>query len=155
MVLVSDLLEDWGNLPCFGHTLQLAVSAGLDIYSISRLTGVHKKIVAHFKHSAVAMTALHERQAALNLPQLSLLQEVSTRWNSTFFMYERPAEQRWAVYAVVHDEKVTPPDKRYLDLTPEQWDLLSQLLVVLKALQVATKALSLEQNVSNPKTTQL
>ena len=37
--------------------------------------------------------------------------------------------------------------KKYLDLAPEQWDLLSQLLVVLKALQVATKALSLEQNV--------
>jgi len=53
------------------------------------------------------------------------------------------------VYAVIHEEKVTPPDKRYLNLTPEQWDLLSQLLVVLTALQVATKALSLEQNVSS------
>ena len=65
-------------------------------------------------------------------------------------MYEQLAEQQWAVYAAIHDEKFTPPDKRYLDLTPEQWDLLSQLLVVLKALQVATKALSLEQNVSSP-----
>ena len=43
MVLPSDLLEDWGDLPCFGHMLQLAVSAGLDIHSISRLTGVCKK----------------------------------------------------------------------------------------------------------------
>ena len=86
MVLASDLLEDWGDLPCFGHTLQLAVNAGLEIHTISRLTGVCKKIVSHFKHSVVAMTALHERQAALNLPQHSLLQEVSTRWNSTYFM---------------------------------------------------------------------
>ena len=76
MVLASDLLEDWGGLPCFGHTLQLAVNAGLEIHTISRLTGVCKKIVSHFKHSVVAMTALHERQAALNLPQHSLLQEV-------------------------------------------------------------------------------
>ena len=53
------------------------------------------------------------------------------------------------MYAVIHDDKVTPSDKRYLDLTSDQWDLLSQLLVVLKALQVATKALSLEQNVSS------
>ena len=149
MVLTSDLLEDWGDLPCFGHTLQLAVNAGLEIHTISRLTGVCKKIVSHFKHSVVAMTALHERQAALNLPQHSLLQEVSTRWNSTYFMYERLAEQRLAVYAVIHDEKVTPVDKRYLDLNADQWDLLSQLLVVLKALHVATKALSLERNVSS------
>ena len=53
------------------------------------------------------------------------------------------------MYGVIHDDKVTPPDNRYLDLTSDQWDLLSQLLIVLKALQVATKALSLEQNVSS------
>ena len=42
MVLASDLLKDC-DLPCFGHMLYLAVSAGLDIHSISRLTGVCKK----------------------------------------------------------------------------------------------------------------
>jgi len=51
------------------------------------------------------------------------------------------------MYVVIHDDKVTPPDKRCLDLISDQWDLLSQLLVVLEALQLATKALSLEQNV--------
>jgi len=58
-------------------------------------------------------------------------------------MYEWLAEQQWVVYVVMHDDKVTSPDKRYLDLTSDQWDLLSELLVVLKPLQVATKALSL------------
>ena len=149
MVLASDLLEGWGDLPCFGHTLQLAVNAGLEINSISRLSGACKKIVAHFKHSVVATTALHERQVTMKIPQHSLLQEVSTRWNSTYLMYERLAEQRWAIYAVIHDEQVTPSDKRYLDLTADQWDLLSQLIVVLKPLQVATTALSCEQNVSS------
>ena len=42
--MVLDLVEDWGSLPCFGHTLQLAVNAELEIHSISRLTGVCKKI---------------------------------------------------------------------------------------------------------------
>ena len=51
MVLASDLLEDWGDLPCFGHILQLAVNAGLAaINSIGRLFVACKKIVAHFKH---------------------------------------------------------------------------------------------------------
>ena len=78
MVLASDLLEDWGDLPCFTHTLQLAVNAGLEINTISRLSGPCKKIVTHFKHSVVATTALHERQITRNLPQHSLLQEVAT-----------------------------------------------------------------------------
>ena len=149
MVLASELLEDWGDLPCFGHTLQLAVNAGLEISTISRLSGACKKLVTHFKHSVVATTALHERQKTMNVPHHSLLQEVSTRWNSTYLMYERLAEQRWAIYAVIHDDQITSPDKRYLDLTADQWDLLSQLLVVLKPLQVATTALSCEQNVSS------
>ena len=123
-----------------------SVTAGLEIHSIS---GVCKKIVAHFKYSVVAITALHKRQGALNLPQPSLLQEVSTRRSSTYFMYELLTEQRWAVYGVIHDDMVTHLKKRYLDLTSDQWDLLSQLLVVPKDLQVATKALSLEQNVSS------
>ena len=87
MVLASDLLEDWGDLPCFGHTLQLAVNGGLEVNSISRLSGACKKIVAHFKHSIVPTTALHEQQVTMKIPQHSLLQEVSTRWNSTYLMY--------------------------------------------------------------------
>ena len=42
---------------------------------------------------------------------------------------------------------MTPSDQRQLDLKPEQWDLLSQLVVVLKPLQVATTVLSGDQNV--------
>ena len=64
-------------------------------------------------------------------------------------MYERLVEQRWAVYAVIHDEQVTSSGQRHLDLTPDQWDLLSQLVVVLKPLQVATTALCKEQNISS------
>ena len=58
VVLASRLLENWGDLPCFGHTLQLSVKAGLDLPPlISRLTAVCRKIVGHFKHSVVAMNA--------------------------------------------------------------------------------------------------
>ena len=149
MVLALELLEDWSDLPCFGYTLQLAVNAGLDLSVISRLTATCRKIVGHFKHSIVAMGALCERQKGTNIPQHSLLQDVATRWNSTYFMYERLAEQRWAVCTVVHDEQVTPSSQRHLDLTPDQWDLLLQLIVVLKPLQVATAALCKDQNISS------
>ena len=48
MVLASQFLEDWGDLPCFGHTLQLAVKAGLDLPLISRLTAVCHTLSMHF-----------------------------------------------------------------------------------------------------------
>ena len=32
MVLASDLLEDWGDLPCFAHALQFTVNSGRNKY---------------------------------------------------------------------------------------------------------------------------
>ena len=61
---------------------------------------------------------------------------------------ERLAEQRWTIYAVLHDELVSRPEYVSLDLKPDQWELLSQMVTALKPLQVATTALCLDQNVS-------
>ena len=142
MVLASQLHEEWDDLPCFGHTLQLAVNTGLDLNVISRLTAVCRRIVNHFKHSVVATTALVDKQKVMGIAQHKLIQDVSTRWNSTYFMYERLIEQRWTIYAVIHDEQITPSSQRNLDLKTDQRDLLDQLVVVLKPLQIATTALS-------------
>jgi len=64
-------------------------------------------------------------------------------------MYEHLDEQQWTVYVVIHDEQVTPSGQRHLDLKPDQWDLLLQLVVMLKPLQIVTAGLSLDQNVSS------
>ena len=49
---------------------------------------------------------------------------------------------------MLHDETVSKPNHKSLDLEGEQWELASQLVVVLKPLQVATTALCEEHNVS-------
>ena len=85
----------------------------------------------------------------MGIPQHKLIQDVSTRWNLTYFRYEQLIRQRWTIYAVIHDEQVTPSSQRNLDLKTEQWDLLDQLVVVLKPLQIATTALSKDENISS------
>ena len=125
----------------FGHTLQLSVS------SISlQMAAVGRKIVGHFKHSALATTSLKSKKASLNIPQL--IQDVSTRWNSTYIMLERLIEQHWAIYGVLHDETISTTDHLRLDLKDEQWQLATDLLAILKALQIAMTALCEEQNIS-------
>ena len=94
------------------------------------------------------MDALRDWQMTMNVPQHSLVWDLSTWWNSTSFMFEQLLEQQWAIYAVIHDAKVTNSDKRHLDLKAEQWDVLSQLVVVLKSLQIATTALCNDLNLS-------
>ena len=100
------------------------------------------------KHSVVAMTGLREKQAQLNVPDHQLVQDVSTRWNSTYYMLERLAEQRVAIYAVIHDPSFTKPEHLYLDLKDTQWELLSRVVTVLKPLQITTTVLSSDTNVS-------
>ena len=56
------------------------------------MTAVSRKLVGHFKHSVVAMTGLRGKQIQLDIPQHHLIQDVATRWNSTYFMLDRLAE---------------------------------------------------------------
>ena len=54
-------------------------------------------------------------------PEHSLVQDVSTRRNSTFYMVSQLIEQRWPVTATLSYISVTQKGKRYHDLKPEQW----------------------------------
>ena len=84
----------------------------------------------------------------LNITEHTLIQSVGTHCNSTYFILERLLEQHWAIYGVLHDETVSKPDHKTLDLKDEQRELMSQLVVALKSLQVGTTALREEHNVS-------
>ena len=110
----------WQSVPCFAHTLQLTVNNGLEVSQINRLASVARKTVGHFKHSSLARTALKEKQQQLSIPQHHLIQDVATRWNSTYFMLERLHEQRWAIYAVLYDEQGTQSQYTHLYLKEEK-----------------------------------
>ena len=77
------------------------------------------------------MRAFRNRQKAMQTPNHCLIQDVSTRWNSTYFMIERLLEQRWPLTAVLSDSSATKQSNRYLDPKTEQWDLLDALKSVL------------------------
>ena len=149
--LAGQLLHDkygWYTEACAGHTLQLCVKAGLEIRSIEIAIAAARRLVTHFRKSELATTALRKRQDQMQVEQHNLVQDVATRWNSTYFLIERLLEQRWPVTAVLSDPSVTKYSDRSLDLTSEQWNLLAELKPVLHVLQVATTFLSAEYNVS-------
>lgn len=77
------------HLNCFAHTLQLVVSDMLNNPSVKTLIDKAKDIVRTFKTSSVALEILREEQRRQGLPELKVIQEVPTRWNSTYFMLDR------------------------------------------------------------------
>nr|KAI8768910.1 zinc finger BED domain-containing protein 4-like [Biomphalaria glabrata] len=95
-----------------------------------------RKIVCHFKHSSSASDRLHNLQSELDLPQHQLIQDVTTRWNSTFLMLKRLLEQRRAITLYcAENEKLS-------NLSPSQWSVGEKVSVLLKPFEEVTREVS-------------
>lgn len=89
------------HITCFAHTLNLASQKGLGVDRASRLLGKVRKIVGYFHRSPIACHVLQEKQNLMDLPKHKLIQDIITRWNSSFEMLERFLEQHPAIMATL------------------------------------------------------
>ena len=133
---------------CWTFTSVVCIKTGLQIRAIEVTIAAARRLVKHFRKSELATSALKKRQEQMQAEPHQLIQDVTTRWNSTYFLIERLLEQRWPITAVLSDPSVTKSGDRSLDLKTEQWNLLTELKPVLHVLQIATTYLSAEYNVS-------
>ena len=138
---------NWDSVRCFAHTLQLAIQDGFGLF-LQRVIGAAGRLVKHFNHSTVATKALEDKQTSMKAPQHMLIQSCKTRWNSVYDMFERLNEQRWPVTAVLSDRTVTKlQDARTLELKDEYWQIIEEVLPVLKKLKTVTTVMSTESGV--------
>ena len=78
------------SVGCTLHTLQLAIhDCILDQRAVSDALAACRRLVGHFKHSSAASHHLTELQKELHCDVLRPIQDVSTRWNSTYYMIQR------------------------------------------------------------------
>lgn len=125
-------------IACFIHTLQLVIKDSLksqravyDVISTSR------NIVTHFNHSSVACDNLSNIQKhKLNKSEKKLIQDVSTRWNSTYYMLERLLEQKNALALFVSEYG------GFQILSSAQWTIVENVLHLLKPFEEVTKIMS-------------
>eukprot|EP00762_Andalucia_godoyi_P007080 ANDGO_01876.mRNA.1 hypothetical protein len=112
------------HLPCFVHTLQLAVNEALSFSPVVvQLVASVKRIVRYFKSSYVGKGRLTETFQSAGLKIDSLVQCVDTWWNSVYDMLERYLEVQVSVEMVLR-----ALDKSNLVL-PEGANVLAKLLV--------------------------
>lgn len=129
------------NVGCFIHTLQLVVLDGLECQKVIK-DGISKSrnIVTHFNHSPLACNKLCEIQEKYDLPKRKLLQDVRTRWNSTFYMLERMHDQRSAVTYYAGEVSTIK------NLTEYEWDITGHLLEVLRPFEEITRIVSSDES---------
>ncbi|KAL4153704.1 hypothetical protein QTP88_001537 [Uroleucon formosanum] len=121
---------------CFAHTLNLIVQGALKIES--NLIEKIKTIVAHFRKSTSANKKLNNYQISNGAKEpKKLLQDVSTRWNSTLYMIERMVELENSIRGTL-GLLDNPPE----GLNAEEWKVTRELCIVLRPFEEATRAVS-------------
>lgn len=126
------------NESCFLHTLQLSIEDAIDSQrSVHDMIAVSRKIVTHFNHSAVAFQKLEDAQVQLGLASKKLMQDVPTRWNSTFYMLQSILEQKRSLHLMAAES-----GSGFINLDKNQWELLESTLALLEPFEEITKIIS-------------
>lgn len=73
------------HIPCFAQILNQIVMAGL--VKINSLTLKVRNVVQYFNRSSMALSKFHEIQKEMGLPDLKLVIDTPSRWDTTFNMF--------------------------------------------------------------------
>ncbi|XP_076869612.1 E3 SUMO-protein ligase ZBED1-like [Brachyhypopomus gauderio] len=132
---------------CIAHTLNLVVKKALELTPVlSTIRTKARKLVGYFRSSTTAKEKLDLVQEHMRKPKKKLIQEVETRWNSTFQMLERVAELREPVGAALAGLQTD-----IAVLTSDDYNNICACLSILSPFHEATIELSEEKKVSGSK----
>lgn len=138
-------LCNWSHIPCYAHSLNLTVTSSTE--PISDIIEKCKSIVQYFKRSSHALAKLHEAQRQMKLPELKLIQDVPTRWNSMHEMLKRLHLNKAPIISTLaileHETN---------KLSSDEWVVLEHAIDIFGVFNDVTKEISAEKNVTLPKT---
>lgn len=137
---VKELLH-WKHFGCYAHTLNLILQDSLKEFkdSLAKI----KKIVGFFHKSSSASEKFLKQQVLNGKTPKKLVQEVETRWNSTFFMLERAVELKEEI-------KMTMAvlNNNFPLISEEEWSVFGELCRILKPFEEMTASMSGEKYVT-------
>lgn len=131
---------EWKHYGCYAHSLNLIVTTALK--PVEEFIEKIKNIVAHFKRSTSATDMLLSYQLKNTVMSDSgepkrLVQQVPTRWNSTFYMLQRFTLLKEAVkYCMALIEKDWP------EISVLHWETMSEICTVLQPFEEITSSIS-------------
>ena len=142
VVLALSVL-DWLRMPCFSHSLQLAVEATKGIKAVHSSLAQCRKLVGHFNHSIKSTYLLKQKQLDLKHEQRGLVKDVPTRWNSSYYMTKRVLDQQQPLCATLLELH-----RGDLMLSDSQFSTLETFCEVMEPLVQITEAIGAEKYVT-------
>ena len=126
--------------------MRTSLKHALQVDDITHLPSNCRKLVGHFCYSAKATQALKENQ--MEWPPTKVIQDIMTRWNSTYYMLERLIGIHPAICPVLCVKSVSKASDVNQDLSPKELRVADSLVKLLQPFELATRLLSVEQYVS-------
>ena len=136
----------WRSVVCIAHRLPTSSKHALQVNEVTHLLSNCRKLVGHFCYSAKATQALKENQ--MEWPPTKVIQDIMTRWNSTYYMLECLTVLHPAISSVLCHKSVSKASDANLDLSTKEWRIADSLVKLLQPFELATRLLSVEQYVS-------
>ena len=134
--------DEFESIVCAAHRLQNAVKGAVQKKNMQHLLAKCRRLVGHFKHSALATNGLDQKQKALGFkPVRHVVQEVATRWNSTFRMLQRLVLLKQPIRLYLEDN-MSEKERASYDLTDVEWASAKSVLSLLEAIDEVTTTLS-------------
>ncbi|KAF0871637.1 ZBED4 protein, partial [Crocuta crocuta] len=125
------------SVQCFSHTVDLVVGEAIKSQRmVQNLLSIARKICERVHRSPKAKEKLAELQKEYALPQRHLLQDVPSRWNTSFHMLERLIEQKRAI-----NEMSIECNFREL-ISCDQWEVMQSVCHALKPFDAASREMS-------------
>jgi zinc finger BED domain-containing protein 1 (E3 SUMO-protein ligase ZBED1) len=131
---------DW--LGCMAHLLELVTGLAFNGEGVKDALKAARKLVGSIKSSSQAAADLKQLLASLNMSNLTVIQDVVTRWWSTYSMVARLLQLK-ASLELLHSTR-----KLKLKLTAAEWTILEHVQMLLKPFMYVQKALEGEQYVT-------
>ncbi|XP_006007424.1 zinc finger BED domain-containing protein 4 [Latimeria chalumnae] len=129
--------SEHSSVQCFGHTINLIVSEAIKSQRmVQNLLSIARKICERVHRSAKAKEKLSELQKEYCLPQHQLIQDVPSKWNTSFHMLERLIEQKRAI-----DEMSIECSFREL-ISCDQWEVMQSVCHALKPFEAASREMT-------------
>ncbi|XP_062931754.1 zinc finger BED domain-containing protein 4 [Cynocephalus volans] len=125
------------SVQCFSHTVNLIVNEAIKSQRmVQNLLSIARKICERVHRSPKAKEKLAELQKEYELPQHHLIQDVPSKWNTSFHMLERLIEQKRAV-----NEMSLECNFREL-ISCDQWEVMQSVCHALKPFDAASREMS-------------
>ncbi|XP_063783197.1 zinc finger BED domain-containing protein 4 [Pseudophryne corroboree] len=130
--------SDHSSVECFGHTVDLIVNEAIKSQRmVQNLLSIARKICERVHRSTKAKEKLAELQKEYGLPPHHLIQDVPSKWNTSFHMLQRLIEQKSAI-----DEMSIECSFREL-ISCDQWEVMQSVCHALKPFEAASKEMSM------------